>query len=446
MPAADTIFAPATAPRRAAIAVVRLSGPAAAAVLAKLCGRVPPPRRASLVRIADAAGETIDDAIALFFPAPASLTGEDVVELQLHGGRAVTAAVLERLAAEPGLRPAEPGEFTRRAFLNGKLDLTEAEGLADLIDAETAAQRKQALRQMEGALGRLYEDWRKRLLRAQALIEAEIDFPEEGLPAGLLAATRAETRAIAREIRAHLADGRRGERLREGVAVAIVGPPNAGKSSLMNALARRDVAITAATAGTTRDVVEAALDLGGYPVLLADTAGLREAADAIEEEGVRRARVRAAAADLKLVLVDATRPEEAAAAAPLAARDAIVVANKIDLLARPEDAAWADRLGRGPASRVSVVTGEGMPALLQRLGDQIAARLAPGPAALITRTRHRAALETAVAALARSETAGLAELAAEELRTAVQAIGRITGRVAVEDLLDVIFREFCIGK
>jgi tRNA modification GTPase len=442
----STIVALATAAGRAGIAVVRLSGPAAGAALAACAGALPPPRLARRARFRDpASGEAIDEGLALFFPAPRSFTGEDVAELHVHGSRAVVAALIEALTRLPGLRLAEPGEFTRRAFENGKLDLTAVEGLADLVAAETTAQRRQALRQLGGELGRLYETWRERLLRALAHVEAEIDFPEEGLPGDIWEHVRAEATALQGEIVAHLADGRRGERLRDGVSVAIIGPPNAGKSSLMNALAGRDVAITAASAGTTRDVIEVALDLGGYPIVLADTAGLRGSPDAVEAEGVRRARARAAGADLKVVVVDATRPTEAAAVAGLIDAAALVIANKIDL--RPSDeGAWADTLGGGTALRLSVATGEGMDELLWRLEAAVAERFAPSAAPLITRARHRAALEECLTALDAFAAAFLPELAAEDLRQATQALGRITGRVGIEDMLDIIFREFCIGK
>jgi len=441
-----TIYAFATAPGRAGVALLRLSGSHAAAALRALAGRLPTPRRTLVTRFSDPrSGELIDRGIALYFPAPHSLTGEDVAEIHVHGGRAVASALIEALAAQPGLRLAEPGEFSRRAFLNGKLDLTEAEGIADLVAAETAAQRRQALRQMAGEAGRLYEGWRTRLLRAQARVEAEIDFPDEGLPADLAAAVAAQLAEIKGEIATFLADNHRGERLRDGLAIAVLGPPNAGKSSLVNALARRDVAITAATAGTTRDVIEVALDLAGFPVTLADTAGLRDSSDAIEEEGVRRARARAASADLKLVVVDATKPAEKNSLAAMIDTDTVVVANKMDLAPR-DDAAWTDALGAGPAVKISVTKGAGMTTLETRLGAEIARRFGGESAPLITRARHRQALEAVCAALDRYPRAGAPELAAEELRQAVRALGRITGRVGVEDLLDVVFREFCIGK
>lgn len=442
---AETIFALASAPGRAGVAVMRLSGPAAQAALVRVAGVLPPPRHAARRRFADPrTGEAIDDGLALFFPAPNSFTGEDVAELHIHGSRAVIAALIEALGALPGLRLAEPGEFTRRAFEHGKLDLTAAEGLADLVAAETAAQRRQALRQLEGALGRLYEDWRGRLLRALAHLEAAIDFPEEGLPEGLSEEVRGSAAALRAEISRHLADGHRGERMRDGVAVAIIGPPNAGKSSLMNALARRDVAITSAVAGTTRDVIEVALDLGGYPIVLADTAGLRESSDSIEGEGVRRARARAASADLRLLVLDAAAPIPALAA-DLVDRDTIVILNKVDLGVGAAGER-VDRLSSGAALRLSLLTGMGMSEFLARLQQEVAARFALGDAPLLTRARHREALEACVKALDRFADQPAVELAAEDLRLATQALGRITGRVDVEDMLDVIFREFCIGK
>ncbi len=431
-----TIFALASAPGRAGIAVLRLSGSRVHRTLVAVAGQSPVPRRATRVKFRDPdSGEIIDDGVTIYFPAPHSYTGEDVAEFHVHGGRAVIAALLDALGRREGLRLAEPGEFTRRAFENGKLDLTEAEAVADLVEAETAAQRRQAIRQLDGALGALYEDWRSRLMHALARIEAEIDFPDEGLPPDVWAGIRGDIVTLVMEIATHLDDGHRGERLRDGVSVAILGPPNAGKSSLLNALAQRDIAITSETAGTTRDVIEARLDLGGYPVLIADTAGLRQSADAIEQEGVRRALARAEAADLRLIILDATRPGETVD--PGLFDDALVVVNKIDA-----------QSGRGVdgALGISVKTGAGMNELLARLQEEVAMRAGDGGAPMITRARHRAALTECVAALTRFGAATMPELAAEDLRQAARALGRITGRVDVEDMLDIVFRDFCIGK
>lgn len=441
---ADTVFALASAPGRGGVAVLRVSGPRAGAVVETLCRRpLPRPREATVARLADpGTGEVIDSGLVLWFPAPRSFTGEDVAELHVHGGRAVVSALADALSALPGLRPAEPGEFTRRAFENGKLDLTEAEAVADIVAAETAAQRRQALRQLDGALGRLYEGWRDRLTRALAHVEADIDFPDEDLPEGVAAAMRPVLSGLAAEIAAHLDDRHRGERLRDGIAVAILGAPNAGKSSLLNALARRDVAIVSERAGTTRDVVEVHLDLGGWPVTLADTAGLREATDEIEGEGIRRALDRAEKADLRLAVFDATRlPDLDPRTRALLGPATIPVVNKADRVPGLD----AEAVLPG-ALAVSATTGAGLPALLSRLTAMAGEGLdAAGPPAL-TRARHRAALEECRGALARALEAPLPELAAEDVRLASRALGRITGRVDVEDLLDVIFRDFCIGK
>lgn len=437
---ADTIFALASAPGRAGVQVIRISGPDAGAVLSRLMGRpLPPPRQAALAGLRDpVTGELFDKALVLSFPAPGSFTGEDVVELHLHGGRAVLSAATLALTGL-GLRVAEPGEFSRRAFEHGKLDLTEAEAIADLVDAETAAQRRQALRQMEGALGQLYDGWRHRLTRALAHLEADIDFPDEDLPGGLSDIVRPVVEGLVAELSAHLADQGRGERLRDGISIAILGAPNAGKSSLLNAIARRDVAIVSNQAGTTRDVIEVQLDLGGYPVLLADTAGLRDAADLVESEGIRRALDRAAKADLKLLVFDGGELPDPATLA-LADDDAILVMNKADL-----PGAVVPLLGCAMLS-VSAYTGDGLPALLSALEQAVAARYAPSGAPALTRARHRSALEECRENLHRALQAPLPELAAEDVRLAVRALGRITGRVDVEELLDVIFRDFCIGK
>lgn len=445
----ETIFAPSSGPGRAAVAVLRLSGPACAVVCQRLTGCPPPPaRRAALRPLRDPeTGEVLDRGLVIWFPGPASFTGEDMLELQVHGSRAVLAGLLDGLASLPGLRPAEPGEFSKRAFLNGRLDLTAVEGLADLIAAETRAQARQALRQLDGALGRLYDDWRQRLLAALARLEAEIDFaPEEAdVPADLLARVRPRIAQLAAEMAAHLADRRRGERLREGLTIAVLGPPNAGKSSLVNRLAQRDVAIVAAEPGTTRDVLEVHLDLEGYPVTVLDTAGLREAVG-VEAEGVRRARDRATKADLRLLLFDGVRwPALDPATLALAGADALCVVNKADLVPLPA----VLRVGARPGLRLSCRTGEGFDRLLETLAEAAAERLTPAAGPAPTRSRHRAALRAALEALERFQRApGGAELAllAEDLRLAARALGRLTGRVGVDDILDLIFAEFCIGK
>ena len=365
--------------------------------------------------------------MVVWLAGPGSYTGEDSAELHLHGGRAVMEAVSGALVAA-GLRPAEPGEFTRRAFLNGRMDLLEAEAIGDLVAAETDAQRRQALRQMDGALGDLYRGWAERLTLALARAEATIDFPDQDLPEEVDGVVLAEIAALRREIKAHLDDGHRGERLREGLVFAVSGPPNVGKSTLVNALAERDVAIVSAIPGTTRDALETRVVLGGVPVTLVDTAGLRESADPIEAEGVRRALARAEEADLVIRVGD---PDHGLPDDP-----GLVVMNKSDL--------GGACVGGGLP--VSALTGEGMVALRERLGDE-ARRLteSSGPPPL-TRARHRAALQEAVERLDAAQRAGLPELRAEDVRLAVRALGRITGEVGVEDVLDRIFRQFCIGK
>ena len=542
-PQRDTIFALSSGRGPAAIAVVRISGSRAGAALKILSGKIPAPRQAALARIRNpdplAGNEIIDEALALWFPAPASETGEDVAELQLHGGRAVVAATLEALARIEGLRPAEAGEFTRRAFENGKLDLTAVEGLADLVAAETEGQRRQAFRQMKGLLGGRAEGWRQRLIQALALVEARIDFSDEAdVPENLLTPALKIARELETQIAAALADGGRGERLREGLVVAIAGPPNAGKSTLLNRLARREAAIVSPYAGTTRDVIEVHLDLAGWPVSLLDTAGIRETDDPVELEGVRRARDRAATADLVLWVVDArdtnaaknaaakgaaksasdpaqalppvipgheqrerTRNPEPQRAAPgsrvppfgpsqddedfggFAPRNPSIwlVRNKSDLMnglernneleepsitksegvfepnetltsmvkgeLTPRNESWS--ANSGLEFSLSAATGEGFDALLGRLAHEAGEFLGGTDAALVTRARHRHALEEVLAALMRArsgEVAGREDLLAEELRIAATALGRLTGRVDVEDILDVIFRDFCIGK
>jgi len=617
----DTIFALSSGRPPAAIAVIRISGPNAGVALKALTGRIPEPRKAHLARLRDPhSGEIIDEALGLWFPAPHSETGEDTAELQLHGGRAVIAATVAALSRIEGLRPAEAGEFTRRAFENGKLDLTAVEGLADLVGAETEGQRRQAFRQMKGLLGNRAEDWRQRLIRALALVEARIDFSDEAdVPEDLVSPALAIVRELGDEIEAALADGGRGERLREGLVVAIAGPPNAGKSTLLNRIARREAAIVSPYAGTTRDVIEVHLDLGGVPVTLLDTAGIRDTDDPIEREGVRRARDRAAAADLVLWVEDMSaaagqpmadrgvagsaghlrtaggRLTECAAGAgpggPLAdgergaaaesgeasirtsaqvapvsgdaralpsgtaAAQVWLIRNKADLLppaartsfGQPHPAAspdlspggasgvrggarrgvpWIEPYHRGPVSKktsyisdlykndsesnltgnnepndqankpltnmvntpltansesnyqinspitnmvneklthkneldfysydceflISATSGAGFEQFLASLQSFAEAALAGGESALISRARHRRALEETAAALQRAQSPALAgheDLVAEEIRIAARSLGSLTGRVDVEDVLDVIFRDFCIGK
>ncbi len=441
-----TIFALASGGAPAGIAVIRVSGSGAAAGYAALVGRAPgAPRRLMRVRLRDRArGEELDDGLAVWFPGPASFTGEDVVEFHVHGGRAVVTAILDALSGLEGYRLAEPGEFTRRAFENGRMDLTAAEGLADLVAAETAGQRRQALRQMGGVLRDIYEAWRERLLGALAHLEAAIDFSDEELPENLVEDVGKEVRRMHEEISAHLSQGHGGERLRDGIHVAIIGPPNAGKSSLLNRLAKRDAAIVAETAGTTRDIIEVRMDLAGMPVILADTAGLRlAAADAVEDEGIRRAQQRAREADLRLAVFDATAwPVEGGAAESIVGGGALVVVNKIDL-GRP--AGGLEIAGRS-ALAVSARTGEGLDDLETTLVEKVAGLVPPAGAAVMTRARHRESLNECKSALGRFLQDEEVELAAEDLRLATRALGRITGRVDVEDMLDVIFRDFCIGK
>lgn len=441
----DTIFALASGRGRAGVAVLRISGPGAGEALRALTGGEPPaPRRAVLRAFRDpATGEVLDRGLALWFPAPLSYTGEDVAELHVHAGPAVVQGIAEALSGLASTRPAEAGEFTRRAFMNGKLDLTEAEGIADLVAAETAAQRRQALRQMDGALGRLYEDWRARLVRALAHLEAAIDFPDEELPGGLIEAARTAAASLESEIKAHLADSGRGERLRDGVSVAILGPPNAGKSTLLNRLARRDAAIVSPIAGTTRDLIDVDIDLDGYPVRIADTAGLRRTEDMIEAEGVRRARKRGEAADLRILMLDATAwPESGAALADAVEAPTVVLLNKIDLNPVIGPPTWH----RHKMLPVSLATGAGWEAARRAVAVEVRRLADTSAAPTLTRARHRAALEECRGALERVGSAALPELAAEDLRLAARALGRITGRVDVEELLDVIFRDFCIGK
>ena len=411
-----------------------------------MAGPRPAPRAATLRKfVHPSTGDVIDNGIALWFPAPASFTGEDIAELQLHGGRAVVKAVLTALAEIPGCRMAEPGEFARRAFENGRIDLAEAEGLADLIEAETEGQRRQALRQASGTLSALYEGWRRTLIDATALVEASIDFSDEG-DVGIRAFDQAHgvVSALSQSIRRHLDDGHRGEILRNGFQVVLAGPPNVGKSSLLNALARRDVAIVSEEPGTTRDILEVHLDLDGFPVVIMDTAGIRESVGKVESEGIRRALARAESVDLVIWLMDAAGTIEEP---PPGFRDRadrmLRVVNKVDLL--PEGI--PPRLEAGSIA-ISVKTGIGLPELTRRLAGIAAERIGPNEDPVITQTRHRQLIEACAESLSDflSQEPSQVELRAEDLRRGAHALGRVTGRVDVEDVLDQVFKRFCIGK
>jgi tRNA modification GTPase len=439
-PRDQTIYALSSGRPPTAIAIVRVSGPQAGTALERLAKKLPTPRMATHVLLTDDKLGPIDDAVVLWFPSPASATGEDTAEFHIHGGRAVLAALFDALAAIPGLRPAEPGEFTRRAFENGKLDLTEAEGLDDLIHADTDRQRKAALRQLKGLLGDKARNWRQKIIEALALVEVGIDFSDEGdVSAELMAPALAKADTLRREIEQVLAAQGRSERLRDGLVVAIAGQPNVGKSTLMNQLARRDVAIVSPHAGTTRDVIEVQLDLDGYPVTVIDTAGLRETIDPVEEEGVRRARSRAGEADLVLWLVDsadAARPEVwlTDSQAPV-----WIVRTKTDVTAAGSDDA---------ALSISAERGDGMSALMSALIDFASQYFGQSEAGFITRDRQRDLLRRTAELLQHVVISAQHgdELVAEDLRAAAYQLGRLLGRVDVEDILDSIFRDFCIGK
>jgi tRNA modification GTPase len=490
--------------------VIRISGPAAPEVLCLMAGGVPQPRQAALRSLLDpATGEVIDQALVLFLPGPRSATGEDLAEFQVHGGRAVVSSVLAALARIPGCRMAEPGEFARRAFDNGKLDLTAVEGLADLIDAETEGQRRQALRQASGGLAKLYEDWRSQLIEAAALVEAGIDFSDEAdVSAKAFDMARERVARLDADMRRHLDDGHRGEIMREGFRVVLAGPPNVGKSSLLNALARRDVAIVSPEPGTTRDVIEVRLDLGGVPVVVSDTAGIRVAEGEVEREGIRRTMDRAREADLVIWLMDATAVEPPAdlvgwvsargrgAASPGAGVTRHLGAASGDRegppgyvgLGAPEirghDTRAAMPLGAAPSKSwprisgaltqptergllhvrtkidlepqesdskliaVSSRTGAGLGKLTSHIAALAAERAGSGDEAVITQARQRQLIEACAACLADFLSGDPAhiELRAEDLRRAAHALGRITGRVDVEDVLDQVFSRFCIGK
>lgn len=443
----DTIFAPATAAGRAAVAVVRVTGPRSDVAVRTFAGDLPEPRRASLRRLYDAAGVEIDHGLVLWFPGPGSYTGEDSAEFHVHGGQAVVAALVDGLAAL-GLRLAEPGEFTRRAFENGKLDLAQAEGVADLVDAETEQQRRQALEQLGGRLSQAQARWREALTEALAMFEAAVDFPDEELPENVAARARPILENLIAELDAAAADAERGERVREGFRIALIGAPNAGKSTLLNALAGREAAIVTATPGTTRDIIEVPMVLAGYKALLADTAGLRETGDEIEQEGVRRARAWAAAADLRLWLVDGSTDVTPGVPMELRPGDLCLITKRDQPLGRA--GAWAAQQAKRLELASAEVTARGpsdLAWLITTLAERVVEALAGAEPPAATRLRHQELLTEAADRLrqALSEKDAL-ELAAEDVRLAARALDRITGRIDPEAVLGRIFATFCIGK
>jgi len=446
----DSIYAPATAPGRSAVAVVRLSGPATGDVLRQLIGSLPEPRRASLRRLRDpASGAVLDDGLVLWFPGPASYTGEDSAELHLHGGVAVVEGVLDVLD-RLGLRMAEPGEFTRRAFQNQRMDLAQAEAVADLVDAETAAQRQQALDQLAGGLSQRYGRWRDQLLRALAMLEAGIDFPDEEVPEAVANMARPPLERLLLEVRLALDDGKRGERIRDGYRVAVIGAPNAGKSSLINGLVGRDAAIVTDIAGTTRDIIEAPLVLAGFKLLLADTAGIRQSEDQIEQEGVRRAQAWAQDAALRLWLVDgAGESGDWVLARDLVGAGDVCLINKADLgLSTDGVAAEAWARAHGLAVQALSLSRDGADAVRLDLTDRVTATLSGADFPAATRRRHAVHLSEAAGHIERAlgVLALGPELAAEDVRLAARALERVTGKIDPEDVLGSVFSTFCIGK
>ena len=441
----DTIYALASGYGTAGVAVIRVSGPKANSVLSKISGEpTPKPRLASLRRLREIkTGYDIDDAIVIWFPGPASFTGEDIVEFHTHGGTAVISGIFSAISSIESCRMANPGEFTRRAFENRKLDLTSAEAVADLVAAETTEQRRQALAQYDGALANIYDGWRTKLTEILANTEVMIDFSDEEIPDDLNSTNKHNILCIKKVITQYIDDKNIGERIRTGFRVAIIGEPNVGKSSLLNKIAGREAAIVSKTKGTTRDIIEVHIQLGGYSVIIADTAGLRETQEEVESEGVRRARKLAEDADMKLVMFDATHfPNIAEISKKYLDDDAIAVFNKVDIINQPVPF----ELDFHKAFLISALTGEGLDPLLSTLQDKIQKRLKNAEIPPLTRARHRESLEAVLDALGRAERAVLPELAAEDLRLAARALARITGRVDVEDVLDVIFMDFCIGK
>lgn len=447
----DTIFALSTPPGRSAIAVVRMSGPSSSKALLALTSPLPPARRASLRNLRDPkTGDLLDSALVLYLPGPKSETGEDIVELHLHGGKAVISGVLQSLMNQPGLRPAEPGEFARRALDNGRMDLAQVEGLADLIEAETEAQRVQAMRGASGAASALYDGWRRDVIAILALVSAAIDFSDEA-DVSIATVRQAEEKAqdLALKLASALADGNRGEILRDGFRVVLAGAPNAGKSSLLNALARREAAIVSEEAGTTRDIVEVRLEIGGWPVIVSDTAGLRQTTSQVESEGIRRTLAATREADLVLWLVAPDGPAGAPDEVTSNDTQVIEIITKSDLLTNDDLIHVKQSASENHAPpQISTVTGDGLVSLTAMLLDRAMAATGRPGEAVITRARHRREVETAhrfVRAFL-EDTEQEIELRCESLRLAASAISRLTGHIGTEEILGEIFGRFCIGK
>jgi len=431
----STIFAPITSPVRAGISVIRISGPQVVSCLHILGFKGNPEHsKITFQKIRDPrTSEIIDEVLVSFFQSPKSFTGEDVAEISIHASPFIAKKIFEILSDQKNCRFAEAGEFSKRAFLNGKLDLVQAEAIPDLIAAETAAQHKQALRQLEGKLGAIYEDWRFRLIEISAMIEAVIDFPDEDLPKNIIDKVESDVEKLKKEIASHLNDNKVGQKIKDGLNLAIIGAPNVGKSSLINFLAQSEVAIVSEIAGTTRDVVETHLSIAGVAVKISDTAGIRETEDKIEAEGIRRALKKASEADLKIFLIDAKNP---VLRADLIDENTIIVVNKIDL----------ESFNFNGAVEISLTNNVNTEQLLKKLAEKILELIPNQNSPLITQERYRSALRNSVANLESFSLEKNIELAAEDLRMTAREIGKITGKVDIENILDVIFSRFCIGK
>lgn len=441
----DTIFALASGFIKAGISVIRISGNDSREVFTKLTGKeIPETHKATLCKLKNTEGALLDEAICIYFQSPNSYTGEDVLELQIHGGRAVVKTLLAELGKIKGLRLAERGEFTKRAVLNGKMDITEAEGINDLINAETYQQVRQSLKQMGGELSSLYDSWRTGIIHILAFTEAYIDFPEEEIPSDIETRISDKIRGLQQEIKQHLCDDR-GQKLRDGYNVAIIGAVNAGKSSLLNKLVKKDAAIVSSMEGTTRDVVEVFMDLNGFPVIFADTAGLRETADIVEQEGIRRALVRANNADLKLAVFDGSKENFDEETLKQTDDKTLIIINKQDITTKENKEKAKLKFGEN-AVFISTENETDIKYLLDLIENKVRSELEVREAPAMTQLRHKELLQKTLEALTRAEKDIEVDLKAEDLRLAARYLGKITGSIDVEEILDVVFKEFCIGK